>query len=300
MEDNAFNLSEELNDNTITNEYDPKYISRVIDRVIKNKDVIILEPMDYQQRFMTYCIIDEKPNAIGFTIGYGEERRIVLKYRIPSVERLNIKKAIDEYKQDFKTGNYENCIEKIKHFIYTIDRPKAFVFFDMGMCYFKMQDNENAIKYLTLFQKINNETKEDKRDVSELISYLKYFISRKDYKPYAKVNLDEFQNNEQNVNKIEEIKKMVLYSGVTIEKTCEKLGVGDKNIPLIRLIIAKELYLLGKEYIADKLVKVVEKEKNKNTAVKDLLSELIANRKLYMNKMSEEENAPTLSLAKLI
>jgi hypothetical protein len=88
---------------------------------------------------------------------------------------------------------------------------------------------------------------------------------------------------------------MVLYSGATIEKACEDFGVGEENISLVRLIIAKELYSFGKEYFADKIVELVDKEKNKSDAVKKLLSELITNRKLYINKTNDEENALRLS-----
>jgi hypothetical protein len=128
-------------------------------------------------------------------------------------------------------------------------------------------------------------------------------MTRENYKPYVPIKLSEFANNsdnKNNIDSIEEIKNMILYSKKTIEDACKKFGVDEKSIPLVRLIIARELYLCGKEYIADKIVKLVKKEKSENTAVKDLLSEIIKNRRFYMNKRSEGENAPRLSLAKLI
>jgi tetratricopeptide (TPR) repeat protein len=304
LTDNDFNRAKELNDTT-NNKYDAKYISRVIAGVIKNKDAVVLGPMNYKQRKKIYDILEDMSDIRCFTIGSGEERKLVLKYTILCAEKTNITKILIDYRNDFNKGNYENGIERIKQIIYTVDKPKSFVFYDIGMCYFKMRDNENAIKYLTLFQEINKETKEDRRDVSRFISYLKWIVTKEDYKPFAQINLNEFESNIDNkysVNNIEEIKNTVLYSGVSIEDACRRFGVGEENNSLIKLIIAKELYLHGKDYIAERIIKVVEKEKNKSAPVKTLLYEIVANKRLYMNKRNEEAEKKTsrLSLTKLV
>jgi tetratricopeptide (TPR) repeat protein len=292
------NVEKKIASKNINAENIKKYISQTVSKLVEHEDLIILNPMSTEERKMVYDIIADMPGVMGFSIE-NEPKRIVLRYMNQQPEFIKLRQIFDDYRTDIINGNYEEGIKKMKYITSNIKYPKSFIFYNLGICYSKMHDKKNAIKYLTVYQGLENKCCEHRKDVSDLIASLKGNLDINNYKPFFKMDVNEFESKD-NIYNIDEIKNVVLYSKITIEEACIVLEVSKKNIPLIRLIIAKELYLLGKEYIADKLVKAVGKEKNKSDAVKDLLSELIINRKLYMTKKSEEENAPTLSLAKLI
>jgi hypothetical protein len=277
-----------------------KYVDEAISKVIESEDLIILNPMSSESRKIVRDIIANRLDIIGFNIGDESNRRLVLRYMNPSKEFVNFKQILVDYKTNFMSENYVECIDKMKYIMHNVKYTKSFVFYNLGICYSKLHDKKNAIKYLTVYQELEKGNADFRKDVSDFIAILKGEVDKDNYKPFFRMSVDEFKNNpdtEYYIDHIDDIKEKVLYSGEKIEDACRKLEVGNENVPLVKLIIAKELYSLGKDYFADKIVKEVEKEKNKNVAVKHMLDEIIRSKKFYKNRKGSEDT-PRLILSR--
>lgn len=259
-----------------------KYIISKKDILIK-RGIIILEPMTKTERKKLYEVIDNIPDIVQFSIGDGTKKRIVLRYKPQTSERLDLKKITLLGIEAYKNGNYEECISQYRKLL-EIGNPPAHIYSRLGLSYLKIGKKITAIDYLEIATDLSR--KGDKKfDFSDLILHLKNQISSLDKKTYVKMLTDDFNdtNNNYGIDNIDNI-KLLLNSGCRFDDVCLKFNLTEEQKSILLLILARDSYSACFYELGDKYMKIVEKMKNKTSAVKELFLEIRKNRLFYKNR----------------
>ena len=209
-------------------------------------------------------MVKEYPDMVSFSIGEGDNRQIVLRYKPFIDEYVDVKNLINMGNLAYKEGNYDSCIEDYLQLL-QFREPKAFVYAKLGLAYMKKWEKDTAIDYFTIATQLSK--KEDGQfDFTELIASLNGLIDKEDKKPRFRMKTEDFYNDVQNqygIENLDEITSYILKSGLDVETACKELGMTDEQIDIIHLIYARKFYSQGDYEKGDQFLKTVEKSKNK-------------------------------------
>lgn len=145
-----------------------------------------------------------------------------------------------------------------------------------------------------LAEKLNNEHAKEKnlrksRDaVSVLLTRINELIL--DIEIEELITSNNKPNKQENLNLIKDIQDAedlayyIQSEGMTLEVATKRLGLMPEQVLLIKLIYARDYYIEEMYLIGDKLLKEVEKNKNKTSKVVALLKEIRKNRNFYKNR----------------
>ena len=274
-----------------------EFIESKHDLLLNGQGMILLKPMNSERRKRVHEMVKEYSDMVSFSIGEGENRQIVLRYKPFIDEYVDIKNLIKFGDQAYKDGNYDECIQDYLQ-ILQFGKPKAFVYAKLGLAYMKKWNKEQAIDYLTIATYVSKQ-ENGEFDFTELIASLKGLIAEQDKKPRFKMRTEEFENDIENYYGIENFEKITSYiseSGLDVESACEQLEMNEEQIDTILLIYAREYYAQGNYDKGDQFLKSVEKSESKTKFTAKLLDEIRKNKRFYINRANDKHKSLSLTL----
>lgn len=278
-------------------EIDSEFIEAQHKLLVKNKGIIVLEPMDSERRTLIHDIVGKYLDMVSFSIGVEPNRQIVLRYKKDTKEYIDIKKLANDGKTYYKNGCYEECIRTYLD-VLQFREPRAVSYARIGMAYLKLDNKDMAIMYLKVAMQVS--IKEGRElDFTQIIAVLEGNVCKKDRKPYFKMNEENFRNDLQEsygIEKLDEIISCIFESNRDIETVCREFGVPNEQITIIRLICAKKYYSQGNYGMGDIFVRTAEKTKNKTPFILKLLDEVRKNKKFYINRVVDDFEPLKLTL----
>lgn len=245
-------------------------------------------PVESGKRASGLCVIaNEYPDVTAYTVGPTDNLILVIKKAFRTLEEKDVDPKVLSYKASdyYKEGFYDEAL-KINLFLLSYSLyPYANLYARIGLCYEKMGNYSEAIKFLTLAQtKSLNETTSEKRfnfkrKINDLQKRMtKYRVRVLDKNFYAGDYIRDF----------DDIALYVNLSGLDVESCLKALNFDDEMICMTMLTYARRLYTYGYEIKADEYLKYVRGYQNKSSNVKKALEDLVRNRKVLISK---RENA---------
>lgn len=290
-----------------TRNSEKEFIESKHELLLNDQEIILLRPMDIEKRKRIHNMVKEHPDMVSFSIGEGDNRQIVLRYKMPFDTDLNISEIIKNSKEAYLNERYEDSIKLLKQ-TFVLKSPKSFVYAYIGLSYLKIQNMNQAIKYLTVATELSK-TEDKKYNFEELIAKLKgkkISVDKdkdEDVKPYVEINENIFMEEKDKyygIKNFEEIAYLVFHDGIDINTACLIFFLRDEQINIVKLIFAREYYSQKNYEFGDKLLKIVESSNNKTSFVINLLDEIRKNKKFYCNRNHGNEGRLVLSLKKSI
>jgi len=260
----------------------PTFVEDIISEV-REKQVPILLPLidnsltNKVRRFIYKC------NDIhSYVVNINGNRRLVLRYNAP-FELIDVKGLTEKQKVFYHEGNFEQSIKAGMEILKYVNSNSAYAY--IGLAYSKLGNLEQAINYLSIATYLEGAT----CDFKKFINQLEKEQERKseDYKSNAESDKTEFSsNNYYGLTVMEDIFIMVLEENIPIDNACQAFRLNPYNTILAKILLAREYYAEGMDFLAEKIIKEVSASPIKNKLIKKVLEETIRNKKLYRNKGS--------------
>ena len=271
-----------------TEEYrqEVEYINGKLEQLNVSRGLIVLKPMDNIRRKRIHNIIEDRKDAVTFSIGEGDNRRIVIRY-IGNVY-VPLKETIAIADNAYYAKDYETALRAYLDILGT-NNPKTFIYAKVGLTYMKMWKIDKAIEYLkvaTELSKVNNE----KFDFSDLIASLDGTIEQGEKKPKFRMKLSDFEGHLDNfgVDRFEEMLIHKEINDLSYEGACEELGFTYEEYLLSLLLLAKRNFTNKQDEIGEKFLKMVEQSGNKSKKVIAKMEEVRKNKKFYKNRAESQ------------
>ena len=280
-----------------TRDSEKEFIESKHELLLNGQGMVLLRPMNNERRKRIHDMVKEYPDMVSFSIGEGDNRQIVLRYKPFIDEYVDVKNLINMGNLAYKEGNYDSCIEDYLQLL-QFGEPKAFVYAKLGLAYMKKWEKDIAIDYFTIATQLSKQ-EDGQFDFTELIASLNGLIDKEDKKPRFRMRTEDFENDIQNhygIENLDEITSYILECGLDVETACQELGMTDEQIDTIRLIYAREFYSQGNYEKGDQFLKTVEKSKNKTKFTSKLFDEVRRNKRFYINRPSEKPQQLVLTL----
>lgn len=274
-----------------------EFIESKHELLLNGQGIILLRPMNNERRKRIHDMVKEYPDMVSFSIGEGDNRQIVLRYKPFIDEYVDVKKLINMGNLAYKEGNYDSCIEDYLQLL-QFGEPRAFVYAKLGLAYMKKWEKDTAIDYFTIATQLSKQ-EDGQFDFTELIASLNGLIDEEDKKPRFRMRTEDFGNDVQNhygIENLDEITSYILESGLDVETACQELGLTNEQIDTIRLIYARYFYSQGNYEKGDQFLKSVEKSKNKTKFTSKLFEEVRRNKRFYINRANENSQQLVLTL----
>ncbi len=262
------------------NDFDVKgFIDQRLNELYEN-GIILLKTMDNTKRKAIHEYVENLPDVESFSIGEGETRQIVLRYK--ANEYIDITKTVKEGNEAYNSQNYDLCIEKFRKLLGT-NKPKTWVYAKLGLSYMKMGNKKIAIDYLTIATELEKKEGNSDKDYTELIASLKGLIPEEDKKPRVRMNISEFEddmNNNYGIDNLDEIIRL-LSTGTSLDEVTKTMNLSLYQRNIVAIILAKEYYQNEDYNIGDMYLKLVEGTKGKSSETRSLLNEVRKNKRFY-------------------
>ncbi len=270
---------------------------KIYNEVIENKDVEIIKSAElrYVKR-----IKRELANYNNVASKYMEDDGkyyLFVKYQEERLPFEEIKIMYDRATEAYLNGNNGLCI----HILRELLKREGFnmrVFAKLGMAYYKCQNTNMAIKYLTVANVISKNIK-GRFNFDELLLVLSSSkgMDKKDLKPVVLMKEEEFINKENNYDELfNKLYNYLVVNKVNFTDGCVALGLSDEEINIMALVFAKNYYIHHEVAFGDLFVKFYEKRNGKTLNTKLMYNELVNKKKIYLNKELDED-IKSLSLA---
>lgn len=274
---------------------DEEFIESKHSLLLKNKGIVLLEPMKKDRRRRLHDLVERYPDMVSFSVGEGTKRRIVIRYKPIITEYVDYKILSGEAKDAYKARDYDGAMDKFLQLLQVGNNPPAWVYGNIGLCHMKKYCLNVAIDYLTVADYLSQK-QNVKYGYTELIARLNYSTAKKDAKPIVKMDIEEFESDENNygIKNVEQITKFISETGLDVESACKHFGMNDEQIDTVRLIYAKDFYSQGWYEKGEEFLKSVEQSKNKTKHTTSLYKEIQRDKKFYANRI--QENPRQLSL----
>ena len=283
--------------NTEMDSTERSFIDRQYQLLLERKGVVVLKFMDEAKRKRIYEMVKNYDDMVAFSIGDGEQKQIVLRYKTKGYKQLDVSKLLRIGKEDYYNLDYEGTIEKYLQVLSVLENPKAFIYAMIGLAYLKKFQMEKAVDYLTIATAKSIYEKDGQYDFSDIIASINGKRKRNWTKPNFEMDIQEFEKEhpyDLGIIDIEKIKAYILESDLDIESACQNLGLTSEETDIVILSLAAEYYTQGDYRKGDQFLNAAEKSPNKTKDTIKLLETVKLNKKFYANRAYE--GMPCLSL----
>lgn len=285
--------------NTEMDSTERSFIDRQHQLLLERKGVVVLKFMDKAKRERIYEIVKNYDDMVAFSIGDGEQKQIVLRYKTKGYKQLDVSKLLRIGREDYYNLDYEGTIEKYLQVLSILENPKAFIYAMIGLAYLKKFQMERAVDYLTIATAKSIYEKDDQYDFSNIIASINGKRKRNWTKPNFEMDIQEFEKErpyDLMVIDIEKIKAYILESGLDVESACQNLGLSTEETDIVILSLAAEYYTQGDYRKGDQFLNAAEKSPNKTKNTIKLLETVKLNKKFYANRAYEGMSCLSLTL----
>ena len=270
------------------------FIETKYQKLLSEKGALLLKEMDSARRKAIYRIVDNYPDMVAFSIGTGEYKKIVLRYKPYTEEYVEIRKLIKDGNEAYTNKNYDKCIDCYLK-VLSFGIPKTSSYAKLGLAYMKKFNIDKAVEYLTIATKLAKENNEE-YDFTELI-YSLTSAPDPEKKPKFTMSETEFINDGDDyygIENFDEINNYIIESGLDVDSACIKLKMNEEQRTRIKLLYAKLYYSQGEYDLGDLFLHTVEKNNNKSNFIKKQIEEVKRTKKFYINR--EDKSIKKLSL----
>jgi len=267
------------------------FLDESISELRKERGIVLLKEMNYKERQYIHNLIKKIPDVISFSIGNSTEKRIVLCYVSKTYQPELIRELLGKSKKAYLEKNTFETIELCKD-ILDLGCGYALVFARIGISYLRENNKEEALKYLEVANDLAIKDKL-KNNYSLILENI-----RGNKKTISKLNEDNFNDIEENygIKNLNNILYLIYEKKYNLEEVCLEYGLSEPEINIVRLICAKEEFINLNDNKGNKLLKQVEKSKEKNKKVLELFKEVLKNKKFYKNRTNKENSVVKLAL----
>ena len=293
------NDDNKIYDYTNEEKQDIKYVEKQHNKLLKNKGIIILNPMNEDRMEFIIDQADRYLDMSVFTIIDDGKKRVVLRYNDLDYEDFDDKALISEALDEYRLGNYEECLNKQIKILETSSKQKSANYALIGLSYMKLSKIDKAIEYLTIADYLAKEENSDK-DYGDLLLSLKGKIDYDDFKPRFKMKQNDFRNDNAKfygIKDFDKINEYICESGLDVETACRNLNMSEEDIDILKLIYAREYYTLGNKEKGELFLKSFEKSKSKTNKTRSIYKYIQHNKKFYKTRF---EGTPRQLSLKLI
>lgn len=291
-------------------ELDEKLVEEKVDELYEGKSIIVLDPMDEEQRKHIHEIVSNFYDVVSFSIGKGCERRVVLRFRparyakengrvkqAGRAEYVNYKEVIANARELQALGDYSGALTEWRKIIES-GNPAESAYAAMGKCLLKTGKKYEALDYFRVVTELSREHY-GKYDFTALINRLtEGDLEDEDKKPrYFEMKEDDFKEKtsfDYNFEKMDTLVALILEDGVSLDEAITRLELSAEEAGIARLIYARDCYYLEKYAEGDKYLRKVETTKKKSAYLKKLYNEVKTNRIFYKNRLDDEKKCLVL------
>lgn len=273
-----------------------EFIESKYQKLLLDKGILLLKPMNAERRRNIYSIVKTYGDMVAYSIGEGETKPVVLRYRPQLEERYDPKKLIIDGNNAYNEQNYDECIDCYLK-ILSFGKPRTSAFAKLGLAYMKKFKLDKAIEYLTVATYMAKENNEN-YDFTELIDRLKGNTDE-DAKPRFIMKESDFKNdldNHYGITNFDEINTLITDGYLDVDSACENLNIEEEQKTRLKLLYAKLYYSYGEYEIGDSFINDVEKTNDKSNFVKKELETIKKNKRFYINREKTIESKLSLSL----
>ncbi|MEG2458090.1 MAG: hypothetical protein RSB41_04295, partial [Bacilli bacterium] len=280
-------------------EYNEIYnrIKNIVSRARDTKEIVFLNNLLPKEEAILSDIILLTPGMSYMKKG-NKENMFIIKYTKEKDEEYNSFEKYDEILLSYKNNEYLKTINLILSYIEHNINISYGILLYLSMCYVKLGRNEEGIKYLKILQRVAVVDKSG-RDFRPLISKLetgkKYLYAVEDISQFDFAEKDIYENY---YSFTKHIRSLVFKESINITDACEMLCLNEEMTIVSQLIFIIDLYTLGFNTQADKLLKNIIKLKSKYTTVRNILDDISRNKNHYRETrdLSELKNEKQLTL----
>lgn len=262
--------------------------------------ISITKSMKKEKRDKILDEIKELDDISAIEIGALEPKRIVFIYTPRKKDSVEIGPIVKEANKLYGESSYKKALQKYIEILET-GKPVTITFARIGLCYMKINSVKKAIEYFTVATELSQKLGED-FDFTELIMKLKGLPvdENSEVKFRAKVNLSDFDNDIDSFYGIDDIEKIteLVRNGLTVEEIGDRFYLTLEQIDIVKLIFARECYIVGNFVMGDSYLKMVERSKNKTDFVISLMTNIVKNKKFFMHRDLSKHKTLCLELIK--
>lgn len=260
------------------------YLQVKYNELMRDKGLVLLDPMDAQERLKVIEQVKNLPDIMWFTIGDVEPKRLVLHYVPELREYVDLKTLLKNLRYKYNKKKYREVIADCL-LILQFKKVKSYPCFRIGVAYGHIGEYQKANDYLLIAQELSKKDQTRAYDFSHLYSIFHDFSyqGRNAIKTYVNVELQEFE--EQDVDKeFMTIKEAVLIDGMDAKSICQHFGYDRDQIGRVLILLAKECYMIKNMERGDNYIKEFERMAGKSRSNIDLMEEVKRNKKIYANQ----------------
>lgn len=242
------------------------------------KGISILEPLSPKLTEDLICILNNYQenfdNISLFTINVDNKKRIVLRRINPEYSNVDMQLLEQKAEIAYQNGNNEEAADIYFKILQGSSNPKPYVYLRLGELF-----PDFGLDYLIIATALaTDDIKENYQNILK----------------EARINKEKGSN--YNIGNIEEIMEYIENSKLDVEEACLCLGMNREETDIVKLKIAR-IYFTNKHYDkGEEFIRSVESSPNKTTSVKNLLNEVVANKKIYSNDYDSNSKKISLKL----
>ena len=281
---------------------DEIYVSKKYNELVANDGVLLLNLMDEERAKRILDIVSRYSDMLGYTIGEGNKTQVVLVYRPKIKERYNFKELLIKAGEAYINKNYQECVDINLLLLKLSKTPMAKTYIKLGLSYVKLHDKESALKYLTIANDLAHKEEGNTFDCSNLIFALQGGFDSEESRAISKIHMSENDFDSDNLNdyfgfeNFYEINDYIAESELDLESACEQLEMTPEEINILRLVYAREYYIMSNFKTGDLFLNTVERSKDKTPRIKKLIKEIREGRKFYQTRILPEARPNVLVL----
>jgi len=275
----VFELNEELEKAKLRL---PSFVEDIIREVREKQEPILLPLMSNALTNKVKVFILKSNDIKPYIIDVDGNRRLVLRYNAP-YKFIDIKGLEAKQKEFYYKSDYEQSIKIGLEILRYVNRYNSYAY--IGLAYYELGNLEQAIMYLKITTYLDGSL----NNFKELINQLEKEQEREiaNYNPNVEFDETEFSsNNYYGLTDMEGIFIMVLEENIPIDNACQAFRLNPYNTILAKILLAREYYAEGMDFLAERIIKEVSASPIKNELIQKVLEETIRNKKLYRNKGS--------------
>ncbi len=238
------------------------------------KGISILEPLSKvitkDLIYLLKCYQETYENMSVFTINIDNKERIVIRRKNPEYKNIDLKVLDNIAETSYQNGDYDEARRSYLKILQGEKEPEAYVYQRLGELF-----PDFGLDYLIIAVGLaTGKTKENYQNILEEARYNKE------------------HEQEYTIDDLDEILDYIEQSELNVEESCLCLGLNREETDIIKLKIAR-IYFTNKHYDkGEEFIRNVESTPGKTKNVKNLLNEVVANKKIYSNDIGGK----TLSL----
>lgn len=147
-----------------------EYVSNKHSELLRNKGIIVLEPMSDRKIKIICDIVDTYTDIKFFVVGDNANKRVVLRYKYRTCENINYEKLKNGAEKAYLKGEFDICLSYYLQLL-QYGNPRIKTYARIGQCYLMLGEPLMAVDYLivaTELSKLSNNEYDFTDEINEI------------------------------------------------------------------------------------------------------------------------------------